>query len=66
VALVDLVARLAEAGGQLIDVQLVTPHLARLGARDLPRADFLGLLARVCDDPVHLATDRLPVARLAR
>ena len=64
VALVDLVARLVEAGGRLIDVQMVTPHLASLGARDLPRADFLDLLARVRDDPVRLATDRLPVARL--
>jgi leucyl/phenylalanyl-tRNA--protein transferase len=44
---------------------MVTPHLASLGARDLPRADFLALLARVGDDPVRLATDRLPVARLA-
>ena len=66
VALVDLVARLVEAGGRLIDVQMVTPHLASLGARDLPRADFLDLLARVRDDPVRLATDRLPVARLDR
>jgi leucyl/phenylalanyl-tRNA---protein transferase len=65
VALVDLVARLAEAGGRLIDVQMVTPHLASLGARDQPRAEFLDLLARVRDDPVRLATDRLPVARLA-
>ena len=65
VALVDLAARLAEAGGRLIDVQVVTPHLASLGARDLPRSEFLALLARVRDDPVHLATDRRPVARLA-
>jgi leucyl/phenylalanyl-tRNA--protein transferase len=63
-ALVDLVARLAEAGGRLIDVQMVTPHLASLGARDLPRSDFLELLARVRDRPVSLATERLPVARL--
>jgi leucyl/phenylalanyl-tRNA--protein transferase len=64
VALVDLTARLTAAGGRLIDVQMVTPHLASLGARDLPRAEFLDLLARVRDDPVRLATDRLPVARL--
>jgi leucyl/phenylalanyl-tRNA--protein transferase len=63
-ALVDLVARLAEAGGRLIDVQMVTPHLASLGARDIPRSDFLELLARVRDRPVSLATERLPVARL--
>jgi leucyl/phenylalanyl-tRNA---protein transferase len=64
VALVDLVARLAEAGGCLIDVQMVTPHLASLGARDVSRAQFLDLLARVRDLPVRLAGDRLPVARL--
>jgi leucyl/phenylalanyl-tRNA---protein transferase len=64
VALVDLAARLREAGGCLIDVQVVTPHLATLGARDLPRGDFLALLARVRDDPVHLRTGRRPVARL--
>jgi leucyl/phenylalanyl-tRNA--protein transferase len=65
VALVDLAARLAEAGGRLIDVQMVTPHLASLGARDLPRVEFLDLLARVRDDQVRLATDRLPVVRLS-
>jgi leucyl/phenylalanyl-tRNA---protein transferase len=65
VALVDLAARLTEAGGCLIDVQMVTPHLASLGARDLPRAEFLELLARARDDPVRLTTDRLPVSRLS-
>jgi leucyl/phenylalanyl-tRNA--protein transferase len=65
VALVDLAARFAEAGGRLIDVQVVTPHLASLGARDLPRSEFLALLARVRDDPVHLPTGRRLVARLA-
>jgi leucyl/phenylalanyl-tRNA---protein transferase len=64
VALVDLAARFAEAGGRLIDVQVVTPHLATLGARDLPRAEFLALLHHVRDDPVRLAADRRPVARL--
>src|SRR6266545_3167489 len=53
-----------EAGGRLIDVQMVTPHLASLGARDLPRAEFLALLAKVRDHPVRLATDRRRVARL--
>jgi leucyl/phenylalanyl-tRNA--protein transferase len=65
VALVDLVARLVQAGGRLIDVQVVTPHLASLGARDLSRAEFLALLARVRDVPVRLAAERRPVARLA-
>jgi leucyl/phenylalanyl-tRNA---protein transferase len=65
VALVDLAARLLEAGGRLIDVQMVTPHLASLGARELPRADFLELLRRLRDQPVVLADARCPVARLA-
>jgi leucyl/phenylalanyl-tRNA---protein transferase len=64
VALVDLTARLTEAGGRLIDVQMVTPHLASLGARELSRAEFLDLLAGARDDQVRMATDRLPVARL--
>jgi leucyl/phenylalanyl-tRNA---protein transferase len=64
VALVDLADRLAGAGGRLIDVQMVTPHLASLGARELPRAEFLDLLAGARDQPVRIATERLPVARL--
>jgi leucyl/phenylalanyl-tRNA--protein transferase len=65
VALVDLVARLVEAGGWLIDVQLPTPHLTSLGARPMARRDFLALLRRARDVPVSLPLDRRPVARLA-
>ncbi len=65
VALVDLVDRLAEAGGWLVDVQLVTPHLASLGARPMPRRSFLELLRRARDLPVRLPPERRPVARLA-
>jgi leucyl/phenylalanyl-tRNA--protein transferase len=63
-ALVDLAVRLAAAGGTLIDVQLATPHLASLGAVELPRGDFLATLARVRDDPVRLPEQRRPVAAL--
>jgi leucyl/phenylalanyl-tRNA--protein transferase len=65
VALVDLVDRLAEAGGRLIDVQLVTEHLATLGARPMPRREYLSLLRGVRDTAVRLPSDRRPVARLA-
>lgn len=65
IALVELEARLVEAGATLIDVQLVTPHLASLGAIEVPRATFLRCLAAHRDDPVVLATDRRPVSRLA-
>jgi leucyl/phenylalanyl-tRNA---protein transferase len=65
VALVELVARFGEAGGWLIDVQLPTPHPVGLGARPVPRGDFLTLLHRARDVPVSLPRDRRPVARLA-
>lgn len=65
VALVDLADRFRGAGGVLIDVQLTTAHLAMLGAHDVPRAEFLRLLAGARDQHVALPDDRLAVARLA-
>lgn len=66
VALVEIVDRLVEAGGSFLDVQLVTPHLATMGAVDRPRGDYLRDLATVRDDEVLLRTDERPVARLAQ
>jgi leucyl/phenylalanyl-tRNA--protein transferase len=52
VALAALVGRLREAGGErLLDVQWTTPHLERLGARDLPRPEYLRLLAAALAAP---------------
>ena len=65
VALVDLAARFAAAGGRLLDVQLTTSHLETLGARDLPRARFLGVLADARGLDVRMAVEPRPVARLA-
>ena len=65
VALVELCARLLEAGGRLVDVQEETPHLASLGQVLVHRADYLAVLTELRDLPVTLATDRRPVARLA-
>jgi leucyl/phenylalanyl-tRNA--protein transferase len=45
VALVHLVEALRSGGGTLLDVQWSTPHLASLGAIDVPRGDYLQLLA---------------------
>lgn len=64
VALVDLCARLREAGADLLDVQLPTDHLRSMGAAELPRADFLARLAASRDRMVHPVRDRLPVSRL--
>ena len=66
VALVDLAARFEAAGGRLIDVQIITPHLASMGAVELPRTAFIDLLAKARDAEVAMAADRLEVGRLAR
>jgi leucyl/phenylalanyl-tRNA---protein transferase len=65
VALADLVARLREAGGRLLDVQLTTSHLCRLGAIDVPRERFLRALDAAAALDVRLAIDERPVSRLA-
>jgi len=44
VALAHLVARLGEAGFAFIDCQQETPHLKSLGARAIPRGEFLARL----------------------
>lgn len=65
VALVELSARLLEAGGRLIDVQQETSHLTSLGQVLVCRADYLAALSVLRDRPAVLASDRRPVARLA-
>ncbi|HUF85470.1 MAG TPA: leucyl/phenylalanyl-tRNA--protein transferase [Acidimicrobiia bacterium] len=45
VALVRLVDWLRSRGAQLLDVQWATPHLASLGAIEMPRTRYLELLA---------------------
>ncbi len=44
VALVALVSRLHELDATLLDVQWLTPHLASMGAIEVPRDDYLRLL----------------------
>ena len=51
VALVHLVERLRLGGGVLLDVQWCTEHLASLGAREVPRADYGRLLAEALGRP---------------
>ncbi len=41
VALAHLVARLNAGGFALLDTQFITPHLASMGAREIPREDYL-------------------------
>jgi leucyl/phenylalanyl-tRNA--protein transferase len=51
VALVYLVERLVERGFQLLDVQFMTPHLARFGAVEIPREQYLQRLAEAIELP---------------
>jgi leucyl/phenylalanyl-tRNA--protein transferase len=44
VALVHLVARLRSRRFELLDTQFVTPHLARFGAVEIPREEYLARL----------------------
>ena len=63
-ALVMLAAQLRRWGFALIDCQVRTEHLARMGAVEIARATFLQLLDRYCslpgrDGPWHLDDDLL-------
>lgn len=51
VALVSLVGLLRQGGATLLDVQWVTPHLASLGAVELPRARYLALVRDAVAQP---------------
>ena len=54
VALVALVELLRDGGATLLDVQWLTPHLESLGAVEVTRREYLGLLAdAVTREPVH-------------
>jgi len=51
VALVHLVARLRRGGFRLLDAQFVTPHLAALGAVEIPREAYRRRLSAALDAP---------------
>jgi len=51
VALAYLVAVMKKGGYTLLDTQFVTDHLAQFGAIEIPRRDYLRLLAQALDRP---------------
>jgi leucyl/phenylalanyl-tRNA---protein transferase len=53
IAFVALVEQLFRWGIDLIDCQVETSHLARFGARSMPRARYLGALRRVLRKPTR-------------
>ncbi|KQI71008.1 leucyl/phenylalanyl-tRNA--protein transferase [Loktanella sp. 5RATIMAR09] len=52
IALAYLVDRLRLSGFQLFDTQFITPHLASLGAVEIPRAHYHALLAQALSHDV--------------
>ncbi|HZB71295.1 MAG TPA: leucyl/phenylalanyl-tRNA--protein transferase [Acidimicrobiales bacterium] len=62
VALVGLVERLRAGGATLLDVQWVTPHLASLGAVEVPRTAYLERLAEAVRRPLPRFFGSLPTA----
>ncbi len=53
IALAQLTLHLQQLGGQLIDCQIHSQHLIRLGAETIPRRHFSELLARWSYTPLH-------------
>jgi len=53
VALVSFVSQLQEWGFELIDCQVTTSHLLSLGAREIPRKNFIELLDKWCSTNVR-------------
>ena len=59
VAFVEAVRWLASQGVELVDCQVRTEHLARFGARDLPRQEFLRRLRSALERPTWRGPWRL-------
>ena len=59
-ALCCLVALLKHGGFQLLDIQWVTPHLARFGAVEISRAAYLRMLVSAIGHPANFQDPALP------
>jgi leucyl/phenylalanyl-tRNA--protein transferase len=67
VALVAMVERLASEGFEMLDCQIRSEHMVRLGAREIPRDEYLSRLDRGCREAAARAGARRgSPARLAR
>lgn len=61
VALVRLMAHLRARGYGLVDIQQLTAHSARFGARAIPRRRYLERLGEVIDWPVRFGAELAPL-----
>ncbi|MFZ3583038.1 leucyl/phenylalanyl-tRNA--protein transferase [Loktanella sp. DJP18] len=67
VALVCAVDRLRRQGFRLFDTQFITPHLASLGAVEIPRATYEARLAMALSAPAHFgAAGPIDMAQLVQ
>lgn len=66
VAVTDLAARFAQAGGELLDAQRDSPHVRDLGGILIPREQYVQRLRRTARDGLPMPTATLPVRRLAQ
>jgi leucyl/phenylalanyl-tRNA--protein transferase len=55
VAVVALVHHARRVGARLVDVQMPSPHLASVGARTIPRRQYLALVSAAVARPVRFA-----------
>ncbi|MHB9857567.1 leucyl/phenylalanyl-tRNA--protein transferase [Streptomyces sp. YIM S03343] len=66
VAVIDLAARFAQAGGELLDAQRDSPHVRSMGGVLIPREHYLQRLRRTRHDSHPMVTATLPARRLAQ
>jgi leucyl/phenylalanyl-tRNA--protein transferase len=50
-AMLGLATHMRSAGLELIDCQVVSPHLVTMGAKMMPRSEFSAFLNQACDPP---------------
>lgn len=62
IALVHLTALLRLGRFVLLDTQFITSHLSRFGAREIPRAEYHGLLAEALEVPARFNANPDPLA----
>lgn len=60
IALAYLVDRLRRAGFRLFDTQFLTPHLASLGAIEIPQADYRRRLAAALEGVADFSLPKIP------
>ena len=66
VAVTDLAARFAQAGGELLDAQRDSPHVRDLGCVLVPREQYVQRLHATARDSLPMPAATLPARRLAQ